>query len=179
MKSVKQSQPRGAKASPNEKSNREALAQREGAKSAGSRSKESPTATTAAAAAAATTRDEHNVGVHGSRGPGKTSADATDKRRGRSSRLTRLTGRTSSGERGKGKVAGPHQPQQQLVAHAADARSRLETLSADSSSSAHRETNSPVVPRTPERGLAEPDKGFTAAASAKEKSHGGLRFTFS
>ncbi|CAK6976408.1 terminal uridylyltransferase 4 isoform X3 [Scomber scombrus] len=176
VKSVKQSQPRGAKASPNEKSNREALAQREGAKSAGSRGKENPTATattTSAAAAAAAARDEHNVGVHGSRGPGKTSADTSDKRRGRSSRLTRLTGRTSSGERGKGKVAGPQQQHlQQLVAHAPDARSRLETLSTDSSSSAHREINSPVVPRTPERGLAELERSFTAAALAKEKSHG-------
>lgn len=153
VKSVKQSQPRGAKALSNEKSNKEAPAQREGTKSA---------------------KDEHNVGSQGSRGPGKTSADTSDKRRGRPSRLARLTGRTSSGERGKGKVAGPQQQQQQLAAQAPDCRA---SLSADSSPSANRETSSPVVPSTPEKGLAEQDKSSTVAP-AKEKSHGGLGFSF-
>lgn len=152
VKSVKQSQNRGAKALSTEKSNKEASVQREGTRSA-PRSKENLTAA----------KDEHNIGSQGSRGPGKISTDTTqDKKRGRPSRLTRLTGRTSSGERSKGRVAGS---QQQLVAP--DSRS---SLSADSRPTANRENSSPVVPGTPEKGLAEQAKS-SAGASAKEKSH--------
>ncbi|XP_042272027.1 terminal uridylyltransferase 4 isoform X1 [Thunnus maccoyii] len=163
VKSVKQSQPRGAKASSNDKSNKEAPAQREGAKSAG-RSKENPTAA----------KDEHNIGGQGSRGQGRTSADTPDKRRGRPSRLTRLSGRTSSGERSKGKVAGPQQQQQQQQQLAAQAPDSRASLSADSSPSAYRETSSPVAPGTPEKGLAEQEKSSTVTP-AKEKSHVGVK----
>ncbi|XP_056234383.1 terminal uridylyltransferase 4 [Seriola aureovittata] len=155
VKPVKQSQPRGAKALSSEKSNKEASVQREGTKSA-ARSRENLT----------TAKDEHSLGYQGSRGQGKASADTPqDKRRGRPSRLTRLTGRTSSGERGKGKVASS---QQQLATRAPDFRS---SVSADSSPSANRETNSPVVPGTPEKGLAELAKTSTVTP-AKEKSYG-------
>ncbi|XP_071342620.1 terminal uridylyltransferase 4 [Trachinotus anak] len=155
VKSVRHSQPRGAKALSSEKSSKEAPAQREGTKFA-ARSKDNLTAA----------KDDHNIGGQGSRGQGRTSADAPqDKRRGRPSRLTRLTGRTSSGERGKSKVASS---KQQLATQAPDFRS---SLSADSSPLANRETNSPVVPGTPERGLAEQAKS-SAVTQAKEKSHG-------
>nr|XP_033477642.1 terminal uridylyltransferase 4 isoform X2 [Epinephelus lanceolatus] len=155
VKPVKQSQPRGPKALSSEKSNKEAPVLKEGTKSA-TRSKEHLTAA----------KDEHNIGGQGSRGPGKTFTDIPqDKRRGRTPRLTRLTGRTSSGERGKGKVAGS---QQQLVAQAPDSRV---SFSADSSPSANRETSSPVVPGTPEKGLKVQAKSSTVAP-AKEKSHG-------
>lgn len=157
VKSVRQSQPRGAKALSNEKSNREATALREGTKSA-PRSKEHLTAA----------KDDHYIGGQGGRGPGKTSTDIPqDRRRGRPSRLTRLTGRTSSGERGKGKVGSS---QQQLVAQAPDSRA---SLSADSSPSAHRETRTPAVPGTPEKIFAEQAKS-SSVAPAKEKSHGGF-----
>ena len=161
IKPVNRSQPRGPKALSGEKSNKEAPAQREATKSA-TRSKEHLTAA----------KDEHNIGGQGSRGPGKTFTDVPqDKRRGRSSRLTRLTGRTSSGERGKGKVASS---QQQLVAQAPDSRV---SISADSSPSANRETRSPVVPGTPERGLTEQARSSTVAP-AKERSHGGFALFF-
>ncbi|XP_037625946.1 terminal uridylyltransferase 4 isoform X2 [Sebastes umbrosus] len=155
VKSVKQSQPRGPKTLSSEKSNKEAAVQRDGTKSA-TRSKENFTLA----------KDDHNIGSQGSRGPGKTFTDIPqDKRRGRASRLTRLTGRTSSGERGKGKVASS---QQKLVAQAPDSRV---SISADSSPSANRETSSPVVPGTPERGLVAQAKSSTVAP-AKERSHG-------
>lgn len=155
VKSVKQSQPRGAKALSSEKSNKEAPAQREANKSA-PRSKENLT----------TAKDDHNISSQGSRGQGKTSTDTSqEKRRGRPSRLTRLSGRTSSGERGKGKGAGS---QQQLVALAPDSRA---SLSVDSSPSANRETKSPAVPGTPEKGLAEHAKS-SIVTPTKEKSHG-------
>ncbi|XP_027145900.1 terminal uridylyltransferase 4 isoform X2 [Larimichthys crocea] len=154
VKSGKQSQPRGAKALSGEKSNKEAPAQREGTKSA-PRRQENVTAA----------KDEHNIG---NRGQGKTFTDIPqDKRRGRPSRLTRLTGRTSSGERGKGKGANSQQ-QQQLLAQAPDSRVSLST---DSSPSANRETGSPVVPGTPEKGFSVHAKSSTLAL-AKEKSHG-------
>ncbi|XP_070688136.1 terminal uridylyltransferase 4 [Pempheris klunzingeri] len=153
VKAVKQSQPRGGKALSGEKSNKEAPVLRDVTKSA-PRSKET------------LTKDEHNIGIQGGRGPGKTLTDIPqDKRRGRPSRLTRLTGRTSSGERSKGKVLSS---QQQLVAQAPDSRA---SLSADSSPSANRETKSPAVPGTPEKGLTEQAKS-SAAGPAKEKSHG-------
>lgn len=162
VKPVKQSQPRGPKALSSEKSNKEAPVLKEGTKST-TRSKEHLTAA----------KDEHNIGGQGSRGPGKTFTDIPqDKRRGRTPRLTRLTGRTSSGERGKGKVAGS---QQQLVAQAPDSRV---SFSADSSPSANRETSSPVVPGTPEKGLKVQAKSSTVAP-AKEKSHGGFAQCFS
>uniref|UniRef100_A0AAX7V9H2 CCHC-type domain-containing protein n=1 Tax=Astatotilapia calliptera TaxID=8154 RepID=A0AAX7V9H2_ASTCA len=112
VKTVKQSQLRGAKALSTEKSNKETLVQREGHKSA-SRSKENST----------TAKDEHNIGSQVSRGQGKTSTDTPqDKRRGRPSRLSRLTGRTGSGERGKGKGASL---QQHLVPQASESRTSL------------------------------------------------------
>lgn len=156
VKSVKQSQPRGAKTSSSEKSNKEASVQREGNKSA-PRSREN----------LAAAKDEHYISSQVNRGPGKTCADyPQDRRRGRPSRLTRLTGRTSSGERGKGRLAGT---QQQLVAQAPDSRA---SLSADSSPLTNRETSSPVVPATSVKGLAEQTRSSTGA-QAKEKSHGG------
>lgn len=158
VKPVKQSRPRGAKSSSSEKSSKEAPVQRESTKSA-PRSKENLTVG----------KDEHNIGSQANRGPGKTSTDTPqDKRRGRPSRLTRLTGRTSSGERGKGKVASS---QRQLLTQAPDSRA---SLSADSSPSANRETSSPVVPATPEKRLPEQAKS-SVVTPAKEKSHG--RFT--
>lgn len=147
VKTVRQSQLRGAKALPGERSRKEASVQKEGLKP-GPRSKENFTAA----------KDEH-ISSQVSRGPGKTSTDTPqDKRRGRPPRLTRLTGRTSSGERGKGRVASSHQ--QQLVALAP----------ADSSPSAGRETSSP------ERGLTE--QKSSGGAGAKERSHGGWKDVF-
>lgn len=158
VKSVKQSQPRGAKSSSNNKSSKEAPVQRENTKSA-PRSKEN----------LAAAKDEHKISSQANRGPGKTSTDTPqDKRKGRPPRLSRLTGRTSSGERGKGKVASS---QHQLLAEAPDFRS---ALSADSSPSANRETSAPIVPATPDKGLSEPAKS-SIVAPAKNKSHG--RFT--
>ncbi|XP_041646970.1 terminal uridylyltransferase 4 isoform X2 [Cheilinus undulatus] len=155
VKSGKHSQPRGAKASSSEKSNSEAPAQREGTRSA-TRRQENVTAA----------KDEHNIGTQVGRGSGKTFSDTPqDKRRGRPSRLIRLTGRTSSGERGKGKVASL---QQQLVAQAVDSRA---SVSADSSPSANREISSPAALGTPEKALAEKAKSVTAVP-AKEKSQG-------
>ncbi|XP_047192737.1 terminal uridylyltransferase 4 isoform X2 [Scophthalmus maximus] len=154
VKSVNPSQARGAKALSGEKSNKEAPAPRDGARPA-PRGRENLTGA----------KDEHSTGSQGGRGQGKTSADnPQEKRRGRPARLTRLTGRTSSGERGKGKVANS----QQLTAQAADPRA---SLSADSSPSANRETNSPAQPGTPEKHLAEQDKS-SVLTPAKEKSHG-------
>uniref|UniRef100_UPI003AAA676E terminal uridylyltransferase 4 isoform X1 n=1 Tax=Centroberyx gerrardi TaxID=166262 RepID=UPI003AAA676E len=153
IKTVKPSrnEARGARALPT-KPNKEAPAQREGIKSAG-RNKESLT----------TTKDDHNIGSQGSRGPGKTSTDSPqDKGRGKP---RRLTGRTSSGERGKGKVAGP---QQQLAAQAPDSRA---SLSAGRSPSGSRETSSAAVPSTPEKGRTEQTKA-TKATVVKDKSHG-------
>lgn len=152
VKSGKQSQPRGAKALSSDKSSKEAPLQRECTKSA-SRRQDNLTAA----------QDEHNIGSHGS---GKTFTDIPpEKRRGRPSRLTRLTGRTSSGERGKAKVVSS---QQQLVAQAPDYRV---SLSADSSPSANRGTSSPAVPSTPEKGFRERAKS-SIVASGKERSHG-------
>nr|XP_014266867.1 terminal uridylyltransferase 4 isoform X2 [Maylandia zebra] len=153
VKTVKQSQLRGAKALSTEKSNKETLVQRESHKSA-SRSKENST----------TAKDEHNIGSQVSRGQGKTSTDTPqDKRRGRPSRLSRLTGRTGSGERGKGKGASL---QQHLVPQASESRT---SLSADSSPSANKESSSSVVPVTPDKGLTEQARSSTRAL-AKEKS---------
>ncbi|XP_068445814.1 terminal uridylyltransferase 4 [Clinocottus analis] len=155
VKSVKHSQPRGPKALSTDKSNKEAPAQTDGTKSA-TCSNENLTAA----------KDEHNIGGQGSRGPGKTFTEIPqDKRRGRPSRLTRLTGRTSSGEREKGKVASS---QQKLVAQDPDSRV---SISADSSPSAHRETSSPVVSGTPEKGPTELQCS-SSVVPAKEKSHG-------
>ncbi len=151
VKSGKPSQPRGAKVLSSEKSNKEAPVQKECTKSAPHR----PDLTAV--------QDEHNIG---SRGSGKTFTDIPlEKRKGRPSRLTRLTGRTSSGESGKGKGLSS---QQQLVAQAPDCRV---SLSADSSPSAIRETSSPAVPSTLEKGLKEKAKSSTGAPG-KEKSHG-------
>lgn len=157
VKSVKQSQPRGAKPLSSEKSSKGG----EGTKSA-ARSKEN----------LAAAKDEHHIGSQGSRGPGKTFTDVPqDKRRGRSFRLTRLTGRTSSGERGKGKATSS---QQKPVAQAPDSRV---SISPDNSPSANRGTSSPVGPGTPAKGPTEPAKSSTVAP-AKEKSHGGFAQCF-
>ncbi|XP_010769923.1 terminal uridylyltransferase 4-like [Notothenia coriiceps] len=153
---TKLSQPRGPKASSAEKSNKEAPAQREAPKST-TRSKENLTAT----------KDEHNIGSQGSRGPGKTFTDIPqDKRRGRPPRTTRLTGRTSSGERGKGKAPGS---QQKLVAHAPDSNV---SLSADNSPLANRETSFPVGHATRKKDFTEQARS-SSATPAKEKSYGG------
>uniref|UniRef100_A0A3Q3M563 RNA uridylyltransferase n=1 Tax=Mastacembelus armatus TaxID=205130 RepID=A0A3Q3M563_9TELE len=155
VKSVKQSQLKGAKAFSSEKSNKEASAQREGTKSA-PRGKQN----------LAAAKDEVNIGSQGGRGAGKASTDIPqDKRRGRPSRLIRLTGRTSSGESGKGKVVNS---QQQLSAQALGSGA---SVSAESSPSANTQASSPVVPGTPEKGLTEQAKGSNVAP-LKERSHG-------
>lgn len=82
----KQAQSRAARTSSNQKSNRETLVQKD---KPAPRSKENP----------ATARNEP------SQGPCKTFPDKPgERKRGRSSKLTRLSGRTSSGERGKGQA---------------------------------------------------------------------------
>ncbi|XP_034438097.1 terminal uridylyltransferase 4 isoform X4 [Hippoglossus hippoglossus] len=155
VKSVNQTQ-RGAKALSSEKSYKEAPAQREGPKPA-PRGKEHLTSA----------KDDQIIGSQGSRGQGKNTTDTPqEKRRGRPTRLNRLTGRTSSGERGKGANS-----QQQLSTQVPDSRA---SFSADSSPSANRETTSPVVTGTPEGGLAVQGKG-PVITPAKEKSHGGVK----
>lgn len=149
VKAVKQSQSRGAKASSSQKSNRE------GAKST-LRSKEN----------LAATKDERNAGSLMSRVPGGAAPDnPLDKKRGRPSRLT---GRTSSGERGKAKVANaqPQLPESKTL-HPADGTS---------GSSANREPSAPVLTVTPERALTERAKSSSGAPS-REKPHGGF-YTF-
>ncbi|CAL8255321.1 unnamed protein product [Merluccius merluccius] len=81
--------------------NKEPQPQRDGTKSAG-RSNNDP---------GKATREEHSAGGQGSRGgPGRGNPDSPqDKGRGRP---RRLTGRTSSGDRGKGKAPGQQQQQQ-------------------------------------------------------------------
>lgn len=135
-KSAKQSQPRGAKLLSKEKSNKEASAPRDDTRTASRRQENLNTA--------------KNEDCSGGRGPSKTLIDTPqDKRRGRTSRLTRLTGRTSSGERGKGKTASSHH---QLVAQASDSRG---SHSADNSPLATREPSSLPVPDIPKKGLKE------------------------
>lgn len=130
-KTVKASQPRGAKAL-----NKEASSQRDSSKPA-NRSRETK---------AATLQDEHNTGQQvGHSGPGRTPTDSQDKKRGR---MTRLSGSTSSGDRGKGKVAGPQQQQQQQ---------QLVAPSLDSSSTAAYTDSSSLGPGTPERGGTQQD----------------------
>ncbi|KAM6921465.1 terminal uridylyltransferase 4 [Xenentodon cancila] len=144
VKSAKQSQSRGAKALPSQKSNKEALVHREGTKFI-QHSKENLTAA----------KDELNAGNQLSCAPGKAFTDKPqDRKRGRSSRLARLTGRTSSGERSKGRVTSS---QNQLLAESADSRAPQ--------SSSNRDTSSPAVPGIPERGVAEQDKSSAAASS--------------
>ncbi|XP_037553824.1 terminal uridylyltransferase 4 [Nematolebias whitei] len=148
VKSVRQSQSRGAKASSAQKSNKEASVQREGVKSA-LRSKENLTAA----------KDDRNAGGQVSRAPGSTFPD--EKKRGRPSRGTRLSGRSSSGESSKGKGANSqHQPSESRTPICADT----------CSSSTNREATSPLVPATTGRGLAQQDHASTGA-SAKDKSH--------
>lgn len=154
VKPVKQSHPRGAKTLSGEKSSKEAPVQRESAKSA-PRSKENPAAA----------RDEHNVGSQASRGPKSFTETNQDKRRGRPPRLNRLTGRTSSGESCKGRVTSS---QQQLSTKAPDSNA---SAPADSTPSAKRESSSPVVPGTPEKGLKVQSRSVIVVP-AKEKSHG-------
>ncbi|XP_024134004.1 terminal uridylyltransferase 4 isoform X2 [Oryzias melastigma] len=85
----KQAQSRAARTSSSQKSNKETSLQKEGSKPV-PRSKENP----------ATARNEPNVGSQGSSAPCKTFPDKPgERKRGRSSRSTRLSGRASSGER--------------------------------------------------------------------------------
>ncbi|XP_017289799.1 terminal uridylyltransferase 4 isoform X2 [Kryptolebias marmoratus] len=141
VKPVKQSQSRGAKALSSQKSNKEASVQKEGVKSA-LRSKENLTAA----------KDDRNAGGQVSRSPGSSFPD--DRKRGRLNRVTRLTGRTSSGESGKGKEPNcQHQP----APGPADG----------GGSSGKKEAASSALL---ERGLTEPDR-TCAGAAAKEKSH--------
>lgn len=121
----KLSQPRGTKPSSKEKSNKDAPTQRE-----------DTTTTARRQGNLNAVKDEHNTG---SSGPGKM--------RGRTSRLTRLTGRTNFGEGGKGKAASSHQQQ---VTEAPDSQGSYST---DSSPSTNRESSSPVVPGLTEKGL--------------------------
>lgn len=147
------SEARGAKAQPT-KPSKEAPGLREGTNSA-SRSKDGP----------ATTKDEHNLSSQGSRGTGKTPTDyPQDKGRGRS---RRLTGRTSSGERVKGKAVG----QQQLPAGQAP-ESRA-SVSAGQSPSEGREAGTALVPSIPEKVLTA-QTNSCKAASLKDKSLGVL-----
>ncbi|XP_013887771.1 terminal uridylyltransferase 4 [Austrofundulus limnaeus] len=145
VKSVKPFQSRGAKALSSQKSNKEASVQRDGVKST-LRSKENLTAA----------RDERTAGGPVSR------MVPDDKKRGRPNRVTRLTGRTGSGERGKAKGANPPQP--------GSSESRTPVPADGCGSAAKRDTVSPVKPATPERRLAEQDKTSTGA-SMKDKSH--------
>ncbi|XP_056893412.1 terminal uridylyltransferase 4 [Takifugu flavidus] len=113
----KQSQPRGAKPLSKEKTNKD-----------GHTHMEETVTTTRRQGTLNAVKEEHNPG---SSGPGKM--------RGRSSRLTRLSGRTNFGESGKGKAANSHQQQ---VTEAPDSPGSYST---DSSPSTYRETGSPVV----------------------------------
>lgn len=114
------SQSRGGKPSSKDKSNKDAHVQRE-------------ETTTRRQGNLNASKEEHNTG------PGKM--------RGRSSRLTRLTGRTNVGESSKGKAGVCHQQQ---VAEAPDSPGSHST---DSSPSTTRESSSPVVPGRAETGL--------------------------
>ncbi|XP_038142985.1 terminal uridylyltransferase 4 isoform X1 [Cyprinodon tularosa] len=140
VKALKQSQSRGAKASSSQRPNKE------GVKSA-LRSKENLTAA----------KDERNAGSLVTRAPGGPFSDSSlDKKRGR---LSRLTGRTSSGERAKGKV-GNAQPAESSLPHPGDG---------SSSSSANREKTASVSPGTPERALTEQAKSSTGTP-ARDKA---------
>ncbi|XP_076010555.1 terminal uridylyltransferase 4 [Genypterus blacodes] len=136
------SEPRGAKAL----SSKQAPAHREGPRTAG-HSKEN----------LAAPKDERNLGVQGGRGPGRASTESPqEKKKGR---ICRPPGRTSSGERGRGKVAGPQQQQQQP-----GSQDCTTPLPAERTPPVYRETASPVAPRTPGGGLVEQAR----AAPAKD-----------
>lgn len=109
-------QPRGAKPLSKEKSNKDAHTQRE-------------ETTTRRQGNLKLVKEEHSTGSSGA-----------GKMRGRTSRLTRLTGRTTFGESGKGKAASSHQQQ---VTETPDSQGSYST---DSSPSTNRESSSPVVP---------------------------------
>lgn len=151
VKPVKAFQPRGAKALSSQKSNKEASVQRDGVKLA-LRSKENLTAG----------RDERGAGGQVSRAAGGAVPD--DKRRGRPSRATRLTGRTGSGESGKAKGANP--PQQP-----GSAESRTPVPADGCGSAAKRETVSPLKPAMPDRSPAGQEK-TCGGASMKDKTPG-------
>lgn len=119
----KLSQPRGTKPSSKEKSTKDAHTQRE--------------ETTTRCQGSLNIKEEPNTG---SSGPGRM--------RGRTSRLTRLTGRTHFGESGKGKASSSHQQQ---VSEAPDSQGSYST---DSSPSTNRESGSPVVPGMTRKGLS-------------------------
>lgn len=129
----KLSQARGTKISAKEKSSKDAHMQRE-----------EPTSTTRRPGNLHPVKEEHNPGSSGA-----------GKMRGRTSRLTRLTGRTNFGESSKGKAASTHQQQ---VPEALDSQGSYST---DSSPSANRESSSPVVPGMTEKGLRQ---GWLASA---------------
>lgn len=86
-----------------------------------------------------TTRRHGNLNAVKDDNPGNGGAG---KMRGRTPRLTRLSGRTNFGESGKGKVVDSHQQQ---VTEAPDSQGSYST---DSSPSTNRETDSPVVSGT-------------------------------
>lgn len=151
LKSVKTSrnEARGAKA-PAGKSLKEIPTQREGTKSA-IRSKEN----------VIIAKDGYTeAGCQSTHGAGKTPTESPkDQGRGKP---RRLTGRTSSGERGKGKVGG----QQQQAGQAPSSRACLATGRNPSGSS-----GASVVSRTSVEGLTEETKSFKAAP-VKEKPSG-------
>lgn len=121
------SQPRGTKPLSKEKTNKD-----------GHTHTEETLTTTRRQGTLNAVKEEHNPG---SSGPGKM--------RGRTSRLTRLSGRTNFGESGKGKAANSHQQQ---VTEAPDSPGSYST---DSSPSTYRETGSPVVSGMTDKDLGE------------------------
>ncbi|KAM6962727.1 terminal uridylyltransferase 4 [Aplochiton taeniatus] len=144
-KSVKptHSEARGAKALPS-KVIKEATAQRESRNSA-NHSKER----------VKSAKDENNIVSQGSRGAGKIpSGSPQNIGKGKS---RRLTGRTSSGERGKGKLA----DQQQL---AVQSPGRRGSLTSGWSPSGGRDPGTKVVPSRPEKGHIEQAKSSKATA---------------
>lgn len=126
--------PRGAKPLSKEKTNKD-----------GHTHTEETVTTTRRQAALNAVKEEQNPGGSGA---GKT--------RGRTSRLTRLSGRTNFGESGKGKAANSHQQQ---VTEAPDSPGSYST---DSSPSTYRETGSPVVSGMTEKDLRERAGGGVA-----------------
>ncbi|KAM9364181.1 terminal uridylyltransferase 4 isoform 2-T2 [Pholidichthys leucotaenia] len=127
VKSVKRSQSSRAKALPSENSNKEGSTQKDGAKPVVHSTEN-----------LATARVEQNADSQVSQGPGRTPTDPPqDRRKGRPTKLTRLGGRTGSGERGKGKpVSSQHLVLKDLGSRA--------SVSTDSSPSVKKETSSPT-----------------------------------
>lgn len=122
----KASQPRGSKPLSKEKSSKDVHTQREEAMTTARRQGNLNAV-----------KEDHSTA---SAGPGKM--------RGRTPRLTRLSGRTNFGEGSKGKAATSHQQ----VTEAPDSQGSYST---DSSPSTNRETSSPVVPGMTAKGIRE------------------------